>query len=412
MRVLATLKFGVAPEGDYSTLLDTINRYMNSLRIVVWYVIHSKETSLSKVSKVLYEKLKSYGLPSYLSITAIKEGIEIAKSWLNNPKKGRYPILRKKHLTLHQRYSYKIDLENFIANILTTNGRIKVRLLHDKKYVEKFKDWFPKGAKLLLRNGKLFLHVTLEKEVIEQKPKDYYGLDVNYREVVLSNGKEELRFKTMLNKAFHYYFLANRLQEKYGDGMKWRFNKKILNRIKHFFKKSRNVIEYYTSLLSTKIVNEIVKRNSAIVMEDLRDLKFNVLNNVKKNWRIKLNLLAYRKLQRKIEYKLNWYGYKVHYVNPNYTSSTCPRCNSKLINNGFRRLKCVKCGFEADRDTIACLNILKKFNHMWEGFGSPSTAPDPDENPMGMMGKLSRGSTFRINIHKTTYPYSTEPEIL
>ena len=95
MRVLTTLKFGVVPEGGSSILLETINRYMNALRIVVWYVIHSKETSLSRVSKVLYEKLKRYGLPPYLSITAIKEGIEIAKSWLNNSKKGRYPIFKE-----------------------------------------------------------------------------------------------------------------------------------------------------------------------------------------------------------------------------------------------------------------------------------------------------------------------------
>ncbi len=96
-----------------------------------------------------------------------------------------------------------------------------------------------------------------------------------------------------------------------------------MNRIRHFCRKARNIIEYYTSLISAKIVNEIVKRNATIVMEDLRNLKFNVLSNVKKDWRIKLNLLAYRKLQRKVEYKMLWHGYKVHYVNPRHTSSIC-----------------------------------------------------------------------------------------
>ncbi len=237
MKVLTTLRFGVVPEGDFSILSETIEKYMNALRVVVWYVIRSKETSLFKVQKILYEKLKKYGLPGYLSVTAIKEGIEIAKSWLNNPKRGNYPILKKKHLTLHQKYSYLIDLKNFIANILTINGRVKIRLLHDRKYVEKFRDWVPKGAKLLLRNGELFLHVTFEKNVQEKSPRDYYGLDINYKEIVLSNGKEELRFKTMFDKAFHYYYLANKLQEKYGKGMKWRFNKKILDRIKYFYRK-------------------------------------------------------------------------------------------------------------------------------------------------------------------------------
>lgn len=76
--------------------------------------------------------------------------------------------------------------------------------------------------------------------------------------------------------------IGNKPQEKYGNGA-WRFSKKILNRIKHFFRKSKNVIEYYTSLIST--------------------LKFNVLNNVERNWRVKLNFLAYEKLQHKVEYK-------------------------------------------------------------------------------------------------------------
>ncbi|OYT26832.1 MAG: hypothetical protein B6V02_00960, partial [Thermoprotei archaeon ex4572_64] len=142
--------------------------------------------------------------------------------------------------------------------------------------------------------------------------------------------------------------------------------------------------EYYTSLISTRIVNEIVKKNASIIMEDLRNLKFNVLSNVRKDWRIKLNLLTYRKLQHKIEYKLSWYGYEVYYVNPRNTSSICPRCNSKSVNNGYRKLKCIKCGFEADRDAIACLNILRKFSHKWEGFGFPQLSlremkPNPNE---------------------------------
>jgi len=146
-------------------------------------------------------------------------------------------------------------------------------------------------------------------------------------------------------------------------------------------------------------------------MENLKNLKIDVLDNVRKDWKIKLNLLAYRKLQHKIEYKLNWYGYKVHYVNPSYTSSTCPRCGNKLISNGYRKMKCIKCGFENDRDTIACLNILKKFNYRCGGLGSPPNAPKGDESPIPMKGKLTRGIPFQFNIPKTTHPQSTEPDL-
>jgi putative transposase len=37
-----------------------------------------------------------------------------------------------------------------------------------------------------------------------------------------------------------------------------------------------------------------------------------------------------------------------------------PKCDSKLEENGYRRLRCPRCGFEADRDVIGKLNIRKR----------------------------------------------------
>lgn len=86
--------------------------------------------------------------------------------------------------------------------------------------------------------------------------------------------------------------------------------------------------------------------------------------------KVKLNLLAYRRLQKKIKYKLQWHGYKVYYVNLRLTSSTCPNCNYKLVSNGYRRLKCIKYDLESNKDTIACSNLLKKlFNNKCRVFG-------------------------------------------
>ena len=44
--------------------------------------------------------------------------------------------------------------------------------------------------------------------------------------------------------------------------------------------------------------------------------------------------------------------------NPYY--ATCPRCSTKMRENGYRVLKCPSCSFEADRDTVAVLNIEMK----------------------------------------------------
>ena len=50
-------------------------------------------------------------------------------------------------------------------------------------------------------------------------------------------------------------------------------------------------------------------------------------------------------------------GVPVVVVEPKGTSSIYPDCGRE---NGYRVLKCRKCGFKADRDTIAVLNIEKK----------------------------------------------------
>jgi len=63
--------------------------------------------------------------------------------------------------------------------------------------------------------------------------------------------------------------------------------------------------------------------------------------------------------------------------NRDATSSECPQCDSKMEESGYRRLKCPRCGFEADRDVVGKLNIRKKALKMLEISGGvlPLTAP-------------------------------------
>ena len=92
------------------------------------------------------------------------------------------------------------------------------------------------------------------------------------------------------------------------------------------------------------------------VMEDLRGIRKNI--NRGKNLNRRLHSRNFRKLQFFIEYKAKLNGIQVVYVNPHKTSSLCPICGGKLVPNGQRLLKCM-CGYENDRDVIACLNMLR-----------------------------------------------------
>jgi hypothetical protein len=45
----------------------------------------------------------------------------------------------------------------------------------------------------------------------------------------------------------------------------------------------------------------------------------------------------------------------IHARTPYY--ATCPRCNSKLEKNSYRKMKRTKRSFEADRGAVAVLNV-------------------------------------------------------
>jgi len=69
--------------------------------------------------------------------------------------------------------------------------------------------------------------------------------------------------------------------------------------------------------------------------------------------------IVFRKFLHMIGYKCLWFGVKVKPEKAGGTSSTCPRCGSKLKEYPNRQVECLNCGYREDRDITACLNLLK-----------------------------------------------------
>jgi transposase len=88
------------------------------------------------------------------------------------------------------------------------------------------------------------------------------------------------------------------------------------------------------------------------------------------------------------------HGVLLAIVNPNGTSSECPQCDSKLEENGYRRLRCPRCSFEADRDIVGKLNIRRralKILGISGGVLAPLTVPQmTDVNPNRWGEPMSR----------------------
>ena len=372
MLVKATLSLAMKlPLELANPIYQTLIAFRDAVRYVVNWCIENRIVNLAKVHSSLYHKLKeTYKLPARLALDAVRQGIWIAKSWLKNPKRGRRPVIRRLSMVLTPNQSYSFSWTE--ASILTVEGRKTVPLVYVERWHGKYRDWKVKEARLLLEK----LNVVVEKDVPTKLVNDVLGLDVNYANLTLSDGNR-IPVKGFV-KALVFKAKAEIIQQRYPK--KWRYVKGIKHAISKFGVRARNIIKDTVNQLAIQVVKIASQENSALAIEDLRRLNQN-FKDFSKNQKVKLHLWAYKKLLETLEFKAKVEGIPVIKVNPRGTSSECPVCQSRLKENGYRRLKCPSCRFEAGRDYIAALNVRMKAS------SGGLDSPQPDVSPNGMREK-------------------------
>jgi IS605 OrfB family transposase len=188
-------------------------------------------------------------------------------------------------------------------------------------------------------------------------------VDINERKIVYGDDRINKERDTEIDEAHRWKKLAEDLQKRYSFTRypAWRRRKSILNRIRSYHRKARNILEDWARKTSLEIVRFAKKLGHAVAREDLTGL-INSLRKIKnKDHRTKLIIMGYKRLGKWIDWQAEKHGVPLAIVKPNGTSSECPKCDSKgLEENGYRRLKCPRCGFEADRDVIGKVNIRKR----------------------------------------------------
>ncbi len=198
--------------------------------------------------------------------------------------------------------------------------------------------------------------MVFEKPIEEKvEPKSSVAVDIYMAEVVVEKGDEYyVRIPTRLEEVHHWKSLAENLQSKYPR--RWRESKRILYRVRSFHQKARRIMEDFARKVGRWVV-DVAKRMGAnvIKLESLKNLIKNV-DKLPREFRDKLYLMQYRRIQYWIEWQAKKHGILVQYVNPSYSSVSCPKCGRKMVEVSHRWFKC-SCGYENDRDVIAVVNL-------------------------------------------------------
>jgi len=369
-----TIRVRVSPEPK---VVELLKKYRDVLNYAIMWIIENsikvgkryRTPSISTIHIALYEKLKSYGLPSRVAVDCYREALAIAKSYLGNGANGRIPRVKSLRMWLTPLYGYRVR-EGYVEII----GGYRLRIIGwDMRY----DDYEDREARLVYRGNKMFLMIV--KRV--PKPKDVVprwilAVDVNERYICYGNRFFIDRIGTAIDRAIHYRKLAENLQRKYSLTRynAWLRRRGILDRIRYFYRKARNIVEDWARKTALEIVMRAKQNGYAVAREDLNGL-IESLRKLPKNHRVKMMILSYRRLLYWIDWQSQKHGVRVIVVDPKDTSSECPKCGSKMVENGYRKMKCLVCGFEADRDIIAILNIEKKALIQMGRVLTPPTAP-------------------------------------
>jgi IS605 OrfB family transposase len=351
-----TISIGVmvSPEPE---AIDLLKRYNVALNYAINKILRLNLEKIGEIHNALYRELREwFGLPSRLAINCYRDALANAKAWRNNPKKGRKPRVRKLSMLLHQGSGYRIK-DGYVEII----GGIRMKIIGwDRRY-----DQYENGkARLVYRDGKMMLWISKKIPKPEPyQPRDVIAIDVNEKKIVYGDHVINEEKDTKIDTAHRWKKLAEDLQKRYSSTRypAWRRRRGILNRIRSYHRKARDILENWARKTSLKIVRFAKRLGYAVAREDLKGLINSLRKIESKDHRTKLIIMGYRRLGKWIDWQAEKQGVPLAIVNPSGTSSKCPKCDSKGLKEvSYRRLRCPRCEFEADRDVIGKLNIRKR----------------------------------------------------
>ncbi|MCQ5340779.1 MAG: RNA-guided endonuclease TnpB family protein [Candidatus Methanomethylicia archaeon] len=349
MEVILGVPFGYELNEEIRKLLEDFRCMVN---FCIDYAYRRRITSYAKLRKGVYEDWKRrWNYSTHYCHSACKIALAILKNYRKKHKEGK-PEAKKLFMQLDPM------LYKFYGDKIRVSVKPRKFIFIDLKYGEyqkKFIDAWKEGK---LKTGEITINETkiiipFKKEVDLQNPKDWIAIDINESNITaISSNPHVIRIEHELRANHTTYFNIRRnIQKlaKYKPKTAQRLMKKYSGREK---RKTKDLCHK----ISRIIINFAKQYGFGIIMEDLKGIrkyinKGRILNRRLHSWN-------FRKLQFYIDYKAKLEGLPVIYVNPKGTSSLCPICGGKLASNGHRQMKC-KCGYENDRDIIACLNMLR-----------------------------------------------------
>ncbi|XRP97380.1 IS200/IS605 family accessory protein TnpB-related protein [Methanocaldococcus sp. 16A] len=316
------------------------------------------------------ELLNGWNFAKHYVDGAIKVAYSTIESWKSNYLKGK----RKRIKPTFKRPFVRVKTTLIKYN--KDKGEIRITIKPRKEYLildiknkwffDKVRD-FDIGEIILKDNEAL---ITFKKPIDLSNKKVVVGVDSNLKSLDLYHPTEgwiridisELHWIKEV-----YDTIIDKLKSIYKKAPK-----RIGRLLRKYYNRRKNRVNDFINKLTIQLSR--LFPNAIFIFEDLN--KFNMYDK-NSEFNRDLDRTSWRSIARKLEYKSI-----VFYVNPHYTSKTCPVCGSKMESQEGQVVKCEKCG-AFNRQLVGSFNIFKRgvklVKKLLDGVGVPVAGAEVDD---------------------------------
>jgi IS605 OrfB family transposase len=368
MQLSDTIKLYITKEQKF-LIATTMTKYINTVNGLV-----SDATNGISISKYTTADVK-VDLPSALTNQCIRDAksivkkynkacrdadrknAELAKQNKNITVTATLPVLKKPCCYINNQ-NFKIN-GDYIEFPVMVNGKSK-RLSVKTKMTDKQKSVFANSKlgtmRIVYKNNKIVAQVVYEMvEPTYDNKGSVMGIDLGIKcpaVSYVSDGNVKFYGNGRKNKYVrrHYKYLRKKLQKS-----------KHMDAVKRINNKEQRIMRDIDHKLSHDIVKTAVAHNVKIIkLERLANIRSTTRTSRKNNH--SLHNWSFYRLTQFIEYKAKLAGIAVEYVNPAYTSQTCPVCGH--VHHANDRNYTCKCGFHIHRDILGAMNICNSTEYV------------------------------------------------
>jgi IS605 OrfB family transposase len=327
-------------------LQESMERFNEAANWAAGVAFERRISNKISLQQIVYRELRDrFGLSAQVACLCVHRVCEAYKRDKTvRPKFGRHSAVSHDIRTM----SFKgIDR----VSLLTLEGRVVVPFVMGAYQAERFPRRKGQCDLVLREDGKWFLLVTIDVPAGPEVPAiDFIGVDMGINKMAVDSDGNEHSGDDVDRVRRRHNTQRKRLQRKGTKGAR--------KRAKRLSKKEARFRRHQNHCISKAIVESARRTSRGIAVEDLGGIRQRVTARGG-DARNRLSGWSFHQLYGFLSYKAALAGIPIVSVDPRNTSRACSECGhcEKANRKSQAEFLCLHCGFSANADWNAALNI-------------------------------------------------------